>query len=151
MRDARFPYLLSRFQVSSVSPCQTLILAYRQSVGKCKKSPRSLRKNMSPRNLVKAQRRRVTGGFPRFSLRLSDFAGDIKSAGGFPRFSLRLSAFAGDIKSAGGFPRFFPRRALQSVSQGPETGQKIMAENGVFRRPNFSPIPETPAPILQQS
>jgi len=128
MRDARFPYLLSRFQVSSVSPCQTLVLAYRQSVGKCKKSPRSLRKNMSPRNLVKAQRRRVTGGFPRFSLRLRAFAGDIKSAGGFPRFSLRLSAFARDMKWGNAF---FPRRASQSVSQGPETGQKIMAENGV--------------------
>jgi len=34
---------------------------------------------------------------------------------------------------------FFPKRALQSVLQGPETGQKIMAENGVFRRPSSAP------------
>jgi len=30
------------------------------------------------------------------------------------------------------------RRALQSVLQGPETGQKIMAENSVFRRPKLN-------------
>ena len=35
------------------------------------------------------------------------------------------------------------RRASQSVSQGPETGQKIMAENGVFRRPS----PEHPGKV----
>ncbi len=34
------------------------------------------------------------------------------------------------------------RRALQSVLQGPETGQKIMAENGVFRRPRLRRIGE---------
>jgi len=80
---------------------------------------------MSPKNLAKAQRRRVR------ARQVSPlFFAPPRLCG---RYEMGECVFSGYL-----------RRALQSVSQGPETGQNIMAENGVFRRPSLNLLKKLP-------